>query len=191
MGWRLSSGTCRNSHRGNTCACRASGITTQNTARSSRRRSANRPCRPRSRASRAILGSGMIKGHRSKAGRADRGAVQGGTFEIIEQHPGAPARSAGYRHGPHGQDHHAWEEQKQVKEIMVFLHGHGVSTNLAVKIYKTYGDQIAGDRPDRIPYQLERDIYGVGFKTADRIAQALGLPAGPSFAHRGRASCSP
>jgi exodeoxyribonuclease V alpha subunit len=69
----------------------------------------------------------------------------------------------------------AWKEQKQVKEIMVFLHGHGVSTNLAVKIYKTYGDTSL-ETVQKNPYQLERDIYGVGFKTADRIAQALGLP---------------
>ncbi len=70
----------------------------------------------------------------------------------------------------------AWQEQKQVKEIMLFLHSHGVSTNLAVKIYKQYGDQalsvVRGD-----PYRLARDIYGVGFLTADRIARSLGLPA--------------
>ncbi len=58
---------------------------------------------------------------------------------------------------------------------MVFLHGHGVSTNLAVKIYKTYGDKSL-ETVQQNPYQLERDIYGVGFKTADRIARALGLP---------------
>jgi exodeoxyribonuclease V alpha subunit len=55
------------------------------------------------------------------------------------------------------------------------LHGHGVSTNLAVKIYKTYGDA-ALETVQKNPYQLEHDIYGVGFKTADRIARALGLP---------------
>jgi exodeoxyribonuclease V alpha subunit len=70
----------------------------------------------------------------------------------------------------------AWEEQKQVKEIMLFLHSHGVSTNLAIKIYKQYGDQsLPVVRED--PYRLARDIFGVGFKTADRIAQALGLPS--------------
>ena len=63
---------------------------------------------------------------------------------------------------------------------MIFLHGHGVGTNLAVKIYKTYGDK-ALETVKANPYQLERDIYGVGFKTADRIAQALGLaPEHPS-----------
>ncbi len=70
----------------------------------------------------------------------------------------------------------AWEEQQQVKEIMLFLHSHGVTTNLAVKIYKQYGESamqvVQGD-----PYRLAQDIYGVGFKTADSIAQALGLPA--------------
>jgi exodeoxyribonuclease V alpha subunit len=70
----------------------------------------------------------------------------------------------------------AWQEQKQVKEIMLFLHSHAISTNLAIKIYKQYGDQaIAIVTAD--PYRLARDIYGIGFKTADRIAQSLGLPA--------------
>ena len=69
----------------------------------------------------------------------------------------------------------AWEEQKQVKEIMLFLHSHGISTNLAIKIYKQYGDQsLVVLRED--PYRLAEDIYGIGFKTADRIAQDLGLP---------------
>ena len=69
----------------------------------------------------------------------------------------------------------AWEEQKQVKEIMLFLHSRGVSTNLATKIYKTYGDD-ALETVQENPYQLAADIYGVGFKTADQIAQDLGLP---------------
>lgn len=70
----------------------------------------------------------------------------------------------------------AWDEQKQVREVMLFLHGHGVSTNLATKIHKQYGAR-ALEVVQRDPYQLARDIYGVGFKTADRIAQALGLPS--------------
>ena len=58
---------------------------------------------------------------------------------------------------------------------MLFLHSHGISTNLAVKIYKTYGDAALPTVQEN-PYQLARDIYGVGFKTADKIAQDLGLP---------------
>jgi len=68
----------------------------------------------------------------------------------------------------------AWQEQKAIKEVMLFLQSHGVSTSLATKIYKFYGDDaIVTVRQD--PYRLARDIYGIGFLTADRIAQSLGL----------------
>ncbi len=68
----------------------------------------------------------------------------------------------------------AWAEQKVVREIMVFLHSHGASASRAVRIYKTYGDQ-AIDTVRANPYQLARDIHGIGFKTADGIAQKLGV----------------
>jgi exodeoxyribonuclease V alpha subunit len=69
----------------------------------------------------------------------------------------------------------AWEEQKQVKEIMVFLHGYGISTNLAVKVFKQYGTE-ALQIVQNDPYRLAQDISGVGFKTADKLARLLGLP---------------
>ncbi|MBI5564591.1 MAG: ATP-dependent RecD-like DNA helicase [Chloroflexi bacterium] len=69
----------------------------------------------------------------------------------------------------------AWEEQKSIKQVMVFLQGHGVNTGLAVKIYKQYGDA-AIDLVQADPYRLAHDIYGIGFKTADKIAHDLGLP---------------
>src|SRR6266511_997619 len=69
----------------------------------------------------------------------------------------------------------AWEEQQAIKEVMVFLQGVGVSTSLAVRIYKTYRDQ-AIDVVRRQPYRLAADIWGIGFKTADTIAQRLGIP---------------
>lgn len=69
----------------------------------------------------------------------------------------------------------AWAEQKVVREIMVFLHSHGVSTSRALRIYKTYGENaIETVRAD--PYTLAKDIQGIGFKSADLIAQKLGLP---------------
>src|SRR5208282_6636378 len=69
----------------------------------------------------------------------------------------------------------AWAEQKVIRQIMVFLHSHGVSTSRAVRIYKTYGeDAIEKVRSD--PYRLARDIHGIGFKTADQIAQKMGVP---------------
>ncbi len=68
----------------------------------------------------------------------------------------------------------AWVEQKAIKEVMVFLQGHGVSTTYAVKIYKAYGDdsiQVVTENP----YRLAEEIWGIGFITADKIARALGV----------------
>ncbi len=125
---------------------------------------------------RRYLGSGLIKGIGPRL--ADRIVACFGknTLDIIENQPEklrnvpdiGPKRAAMIAA--------AWEEQKQVKEIMLFLHSHGISTNLAIKIYKQYGDRsLAVLQED--PYRLAQDIYGVGFKTADKIAQDLGLPS--------------
>ncbi|HLF72762.1 MAG TPA: ATP-dependent RecD-like DNA helicase [Anaerolineales bacterium] len=122
------------------------------------------------------LGSGLIKGIGPKLAERIVGRFKEGTFDVIEARPERLFEVPGIGRDRVQKITAAWEEQKQVKEIMVFLHGHGVSTNLAVKIYKTYGDA-ALETVQKNPYQLERDIYGVGFKTADRIARALGLPA--------------
>ncbi len=121
------------------------------------------------------LGSGMIKGIGPKLAERIVSQFKEDTFEVIEQNPERLFEIPGIGMDRAGRITRAWQEQKQVKEIMVFLHGHGVSTNLAVKIYKTYGDKSL-EIVQQDPYQLERDIYGVGFKTADKIAQALGLP---------------
>ena len=122
------------------------------------------------------LGSGMIKGIGPRLAERIVGRFKEETFDVIEQTPERLLEVPGIGLDRTQRITAAWQEQKQVKEIMVFLHGHGVSTNLAVKIYKTYGDA-ALETVQKNPYQLERDIYGVGFKTADRIAQALGLPS--------------
>jgi exodeoxyribonuclease V alpha subunit len=121
------------------------------------------------------LGSGMIKGIGPHLAGRIVGRFKEDTFNVIELNPERLLEVPGIGADRRNRITAAWEEQKQIKEIMVFLHGHGVSTNLAVKIYKTYGD-MALETVQKNPYQLERDIYGVGFKTADRIAQALGLP---------------
>ncbi len=125
---------------------------------------------------RRYLASGLLRGIGPKL--ADRIIERFGieTLDIIENQPQrlrdvpdiGPKRSK--------QILAAWEEQKQVKEIMLFLHTHGVTTNLAIKIYKQYGEQSLATVQEN-PYQLARDIYGVGFITADKIARALGLPA--------------
>lgn len=120
------------------------------------------------------LGSGLIKGIGPRFAERIVGKFREDTFEVIEHNPERLLEIPGIGNDRMQKIMNAWRDQKQVKEIMIFLQGHGVSTNLAVKIYKTYGDQ-ALEIVQKNPYQLERDIYGVGFKTADRIAQALGL----------------
>jgi exodeoxyribonuclease V alpha subunit len=124
----------------------------------------------------SYLGSGMVKGIGPKLAERIVDRFKEKTFDIVEERPERLLEVPGIGRDRVQKITAAWEEQKQVKEIMLFLHGHGVSTNLAVKIYKTYGDA-ALETVQKNPYQLERDIYGVGFKTADRIAQALGLSA--------------
>lgn len=71
----------------------------------------------------------------------------------------------------------AWQEQKEVREVMVFLQGHGVSSTYAVKIYKGYGDRAVSVVKEN-PYRLALDISGIGFKTADRIARNMGVDPG-------------
>lgn len=124
----------------------------------------------------SYLGSGMIKGIGPKLAERIVAVFNEATFDVIEQTPERLLEVPGIGADRTQKITAAWREQKQVKQIMIFLQGHGVSTNLAIKIYKTYGDA-ALETVQKNPYQLERDIYGVGFKTADKIARALGLPA--------------
>lgn len=121
------------------------------------------------------LGSGLIKGIGPRLAEriVDHFGVE--TLEVIENHPERLQEVPDIGTKRTRLIARAWEEQKQVKEIMLFLHSYGVSTNLAIKIYKQYGEQ-AMQVVQSDPYRLARDIFGVGFKTADRIAQALGLP---------------
>lgn len=121
------------------------------------------------------LGSGLIKGIGPGLAKRIVRAFKEETLQVIEETPQQLLDVPGI--GPDRTEKiiSAWEEQKSVKEIMLFLHEHQISSNLAVKIYKTYGEQSLNVVRDN-PYQLEEDIYGIGFKTADKIAQNLGLP---------------
>ena len=124
---------------------------------------------------RRYLGSGLIKGIGTRL--ADRIVNQFGmdTLDVIEANPIRLQEVPDIGKKRMRLIISAWQEQKQVKEIMIFLHSHNVSTNLAVKVYKQYGEQSLTIVQED-PYRLAQDIHGVGFKTADRIAQALGLP---------------
>jgi exodeoxyribonuclease V alpha subunit len=118
------------------------------------------------------LSSGMIRGigpvYAKKLVRAFGEKV----FDTIEAEPQRLREVSGI--GPVRADRiiAAWAEQKIVREIMVFLHSHGVSTARAVRIYKTYGTDAVQIMAEN-PYRLARDIRGIGFKTADAIAMKL------------------
>ena len=120
------------------------------------------------------LSSGMIRGIGPAYARKLLRAFGEKVFDIIEATPDRLREIDGIGPVRANRITAAWAEQKAVREIMVFLHTHGVGTARAVRIYKTYG-------PDAIqvltenPYRLARDIRGIGFKTADAIAMKLGI----------------
>jgi exodeoxyribonuclease V alpha subunit len=120
------------------------------------------------------LASGMIKGigpvYAKKLVRAFSETV----FDVIEQTPARLKEVAGI--GPKRADSivAAWADQKAIREIMIFLHSHGVGTSRAVRIFKTYGADAIRLISEN-PYRLARDIRGIGFKSADQIAEKLGI----------------
>ncbi|MFG2665594.1 ATP-dependent RecD-like DNA helicase [Streptomyces sp. NPDC048387] len=124
---------------------------------------------------RRYLGSGLIKGIGPRI--ADRIVEHFGldTLDVIEAEPKRLIEVPGL--GPKRTKLicAAWEEQKAIKEVMVFLQGVGVSTSIAVRIYKKYGDASISVVRNQ-PYRLAADVWGIGFLTADRIAQAVGIP---------------
>ncbi|HZG07127.1 MAG TPA: ATP-dependent RecD-like DNA helicase [Streptomyces sp.] len=124
---------------------------------------------------RRYLGSGLIKGIGPKIAEriVDHFGLE--TLEVIETAPERLIEVPGL--GPKRTKliGAAWEEQKAIKEVMVFLQGVGVSTSIAVRIYKKYGDASISVVKNQ-PYRLAADVWGIGFLTADRIAQAVGIP---------------
>src|SRR5437879_7896089 len=121
------------------------------------------------------LGSGMVKGIGPILAKKLVGRFGAEVLGVIENRAAELQTVDGI--GPKRRERiaHAWQEAKQVREIMLFLHSHGVSTSRAVRIFKTYGEQ-AIERVRENPYTLPKDIYGIGFATADQIAQQVGIP---------------
>ena len=120
------------------------------------------------------LGSGLIRGIGPVMAERIVDKFGDQSLDIIELEPGRLREVLGI--GPKRIDGiiKAWDEQRAIKDVMLFLQSHGVSTNLAIKIYKKYGDDSLAV-VQNTPYKLVQDVYGIGFKTADKIAQALGL----------------
>ena len=125
---------------------------------------------------RKYLGSGLIKGIGPVTAKRIVRRFGLDTLSVIEEEPRRLREVLGVGPKRVAMIERAWAEQQQIKEVMLFLQSHDVSTALAVKIYKQYGDAaISVVRND--PYRLARDVYGIGFLTADKIARNLGIPA--------------
>ena len=120
------------------------------------------------------LGSGLIKGIGPRFAKRIASAFGEDTLRIIEEQPDELLKISGI--GPLRVERikKSWAEQKEIKNIMLFLQGHDVSTSHATKIFKTYGDNSIAVVQEN-PYRLADDIWGIGFHTADSIAQKLGF----------------
>ena len=121
------------------------------------------------------LESGMIKG----IGRvyAERIVAKFGlaTLEVIEKHPGEAFTDRGIGSKRLEKIVTCWGEQRAIRDVMIFLRGHGVSPGFAQKIFKAYGEASI-EKVKANPYALAKEIHGVGFKSADSIAKGLGVP---------------
>ena len=120
------------------------------------------------------LGSGMIRGIGPVYAKKLLRAFGEKVFDVIEAEPGRLRDVDGIGPVRANRIVVGWAEQKVVREIMVFLHSHGVGSARAVRIYKTYGADAVQVMSEN-PYRLARDIRGIGFKTADAIAMKLGI----------------
>jgi exodeoxyribonuclease V alpha subunit len=131
------------------------------------------------------LGSGLVHGIGKVM--AERLVARFGlkTLDIIDRSPERLTEVEGIGRVRSDQIRRAWVEQRAIKDVMVFLHTHGVAMSHATKIYKRYGERsIAVVREN--PYRLALDIFGIGFQTADEIARSLGVePTAPSRCQAG------
>ena len=120
------------------------------------------------------LGSGLVKGIGPAYARRIVQAFGADTLNVIEDRPDDLIRVPGIGRTRVEKIRKSWAEQKEIKNIMLFLQGHDVSTAHATKIYKQYGAESI-DVVRENPYRLADDIWGIGFKTADTIAGKLGF----------------
>ena len=120
------------------------------------------------------LASGLIKGIGPKFAEKLVKYFQEKTLEVIENNPARLLEVSGVGQKRVKLITDAWQEQKEISQVMVFLHGHDISTAFAVKIYKKYGkDSIEIITAN--PYRLAQEIWGVGFKSADQLALKIGF----------------
>ena len=121
------------------------------------------------------LGGGFVKGVGPVLAKKLVGHFGAEVLKVIGDNPAGLEAVDGI--GPKRRERiaNAWQEGMQIREIMLFLHSHGVSTGRAVRIFKTYGN-LAIQTVRENPYTLAKEIHGIGFATADKIAQSVGIP---------------
>ena len=129
------------------------------------------------------LGSGLIKGVGPVTAKRIVAHFGLDTLDIIEHQIERLSEVPGIAKKRVKMIQTAWDSQKAIKEVMVFLQGHGVSTTYAVKIFKKYGDE-AIETVTHNPYRLATDVYGIGFITADQIARSLGISPHSEYRYR-------
>ncbi len=120
------------------------------------------------------LGSGLIKGIGPAIAKRVVTYFKDKTLDIFEQNINELMDVPGIAEKKLYQIKTSWEEHRSIRDVMIFLQGHGISTLFATKIYKTYGDK-AIQTVSNNPYRLAHDIYGIGFFSADRIALSMGF----------------
>ena len=157
------------------CAWRAVGAPTRSTASSSPSENYTTLLPATVQGIRRYLGSGLVKGIGPVF--ADRITQHFGldTLKVIEEEPKRLIEVPGLGPKRTKKIADAWEEQKAIKEVMLFLQTVEVSTSIAVRIYKKYGDASISVVKNQ-PYRLASDVWGIGFLTADKIAQSVGIP---------------
>ena len=120
------------------------------------------------------LGSGLIKGIGPVMAKRIVAAFGESTLSVIEENSERLIEVPGIGQARVGMIAKAWQEQKEIRAVMLFLQSHGVSSTYAAKIYKHYGNNSIAVVQDN-PYRLAHDIFGIGFLTADRIAEKMGF----------------
>ncbi len=120
------------------------------------------------------IGSGLIKGVGPKTAQKIVAYFGDQTLPVFEEHIDRLTEVAGIAEKKLAMIQTAWQTHRAVRDVMMFLQSHGISTLFAVRIYKLYGDEAVA-RVRRDPYQLANDFYGIGFFSADKVALSIGF----------------
>lgn len=131
------------------------------------------------------LASGLVKGIGPVYAKKIVALFKERTLQVIDESPAHLSQIKGIGPQRLARIRDSWRQQKAVRGIMLFLHQHGLSTQKAVRIYKTYGDDAVRLLRDD-PYRLAAEVHGIGFATADELGRRLGIE--PGSLHRARAA---